>query len=116
MPAASLTVHFASGSAALTPQAERTLDVLGQALTSSLLSNSAFRIEGHTDTVGSPTMNLSLSERRAIAVRDYLQRRFGISPQRLEAVGLGETQLLVRTPAQVAEPRNRRVQILNVSG
>jgi outer membrane protein OmpA-like peptidoglycan-associated protein len=42
--------------------------------------------------------------------------RRGVAASRLEAVGLGETQLLVQTPDATAEPRNRRVQIVNVGG
>jgi OmpA-OmpF porin, OOP family len=113
-PATSLSVLFATGSDRLTPQAERLLDVLGQALASSTLAPYRFRIEGHTDTVGTPEFNHELSERRAIAVRDHLTRRFGVDPARLEAVGLGESQLLVRTPDQTPEARNRRVQVVNL--
>ena len=42
--------------------------------------------------------------------------RYGIAASRLEATGLGETQLLVETPDATAEPRNRRVQIVNLGG
>jgi len=114
LPAASLTVLFAMGSATLTPAAERTLDVLGRALTSAQLAPYRFRIEGHTDTVGSAELNQALSERRAAAVRDYLASRFGVDPSRLEAVGLGQNQLLVHTPDETPEPRNRRVQVVNL--
>lgn len=114
VPAASLTVLFATGSAALMPEAERLLDVLGEALASPALSAYRFRIEGHTDTVGTPEANLELSQRRAAAVRDYLTRRFGLPEARLEAVGLGEGQPLIRTPDGTPEQRNRRVQVINL--
>lgn len=117
-PAASLsvnlTVNFASGSATLTPQAIRTLDELGKALSSSELAAFRFRVEGHTDTVGSAVLNQSLSERRAAAVVQYLVSRFGIGGSRLEAVGMGESQPLVSTGDEVNEPRNRRVQVVNI--
>ena len=115
-PAVSLSVRFATGSAALTPEVERSLDGLGRALSSPQLAPYRFRIEGHTDTVGSPAMNQALSERRAAAVRDYLTGKYGVSPARLEAVGLGETQLLLPTPDETAEARNRRVQVVNLGG
>lgn len=114
--AVSLTVHFASGSAALTPEADRVLEALARALASPQLAPFRFRIEGHTDTVGSRELNQGLSERRARAVREALIARHGIAPARLEAIGLGEQQLLVETPDETAEPRNRRVQILNLGG
>ncbi|RYJ00667.1 MAG: OmpA family protein, partial [Acetobacteraceae bacterium] len=92
--AASISVRFATGSAELTPAAARSLDALGQALSSQQLTPYRFRIEGHTDTVGSAELNRSLSERRAMTVRDYLTGRYGVGADRLEAVGLGESQLL----------------------
>jgi outer membrane protein OmpA-like peptidoglycan-associated protein len=116
VPAASIIVTFASGSATLTPQAEAALAPLGRALTSTDLTPYRFRIEGHTDTVGDTVMNQTLSECRAAAVRDYLVTRFGVDPGRLEAVGLGETQLLVPTRDETPEGRNRRVQVLNLGG
>jgi outer membrane protein OmpA-like peptidoglycan-associated protein len=115
-PAISLTVRFATGSAELTDQARRVLDELGKALTSEDLRPFRFRIEGHTDTVGSVGLNQSLSERRAAAVRAYLTSRFGVEGDRLIAVGLGETRLAVDTGDNVDEPRNRRVQIVNIGG
>jgi outer membrane protein OmpA-like peptidoglycan-associated protein len=113
-PAVNLTVNFATGSAELTPDAIHTLDELGRALASKDLTGYRFRIEGHTDTVGTHDHNQTLSERRAEAVVDYVARKYGVDPGRLQAVGMGETGLLVQTPPQTAEPRNRRVQVINL--
>lgn len=112
--AAALALPFQSGSAALTPDAEKVLEALGRALNSAELSRYRFRIEGHTDTAGEAPVNLALSERRAATVREYLVGRQGVAASRLDSVGLGETQLLVQTPDATPEPRNRRVQIVNV--
>jgi OOP family OmpA-OmpF porin len=113
-PSVNLTVQFRTGSAELTRAAMQTLDQLGQALTSSALSGYRFRIEGHTDTVGSPEANKSLSDQRAAAVASYLEGKFHVTSSRLEAVGMGESDLLVATPPQTPEPRNRRVQVINI--
>ncbi len=113
-PSVNLTVNFATDSAQLTPEAMRTLDELGRALSSKDLAGYRFRIEGHTDTVGSPAYNRTLSERRAEAVADYVAKKYGVDPSRLQAVGMGEDGLLVPTPAQTPEPRNRRVQVINL--
>lgn len=113
-PSVNLSVNFASGSAELTPQAVRTLDELGRALASQDLAGFRFRVEGHTDTVGSAPLNQSLSERRAAAVVQYLISKHGIEASRLQAIGLGESQPLVSTGPQVNEPRNRRVQVVNI--
>jgi OOP family OmpA-OmpF porin len=109
-----MTVVFDTDSAQLTPQAMQALDELGRALTNRELSNYRFRIEGHTDTVGAPDYNSALSERRAAAVVAYLTTKFGVAPSRLEAVGMGAQGLLVPTPPQTPELRNRRVQIVNL--
>lgn len=113
-PSASLYVQFKTGSADLTPQAMATLDELGKALSSSALSGYHFRIEGHTDTVGSKDYNRSLSERRAEAVAAYIKQKFGVDDSRMIPVGLGSDHLLVPTPDQTPEARNRRVEVVNV--
>lgn len=111
---ASLTLTFATGSAALTPQAMSSLDALGSALSSTQLQSYKFLIEGHTDTVGTPAGNRALSQARAEAAAAYLEHRFAIPASRLETVGRGEEGLAVPTGPQVAEPRNRRVQVINL--
>jgi outer membrane protein OmpA-like peptidoglycan-associated protein len=112
----SITVTFPTGSATLTSEAEQALAPLGQALSSPQLAPYRFRIEGHTDTVGDAGTNQRLSERRAQAVREYLVQRYGVTPSRLEALGLGESRPVVATPDNTDEPRNRRVQVVNLDG
>lgn len=113
-PSVNLTVQFRTGSAELTPAATHTLDELGRALSSPSLAGFHFRIEGHTDTVGDPAKNKALSQERAESVVAYLVSKFGVDKSRLEPVGMGEEGLLVQTPAQTPEPRNRRVTVVNV--
>jgi len=115
-PAASLLVLFASGSADLTPPGRTQLDKLGMALKSPQIRGAHFRIEGHTDTAGDSQSNQALSERRANAVVDYLAAQFGIDRGRLVPVGMGKQGLAVPTPDQTAEPRNRRVVVINLDG
>jgi outer membrane protein OmpA-like peptidoglycan-associated protein len=113
-PSVNLTVNFPTGSAELTAAARASLDNLGKALASSELANFRFRIEGHTDTVGSREENKLLSQRRAEAVVSYLSSQYHVAPSRLEAVGMGEDDPLVPTPPQTPEARNRRVQVINL--
>jgi outer membrane protein OmpA-like peptidoglycan-associated protein len=115
-PSIDLTVQFAFGSADLTPAAARALDELGKALTDPDLVGSRIRIEGHTDTVGTRPYNQTLSERRADTVVEYLNERFHVPAERLQAIGVGEDGLLVPTPDQTQEPRNRRVHVVNLDG
>jgi outer membrane protein OmpA-like peptidoglycan-associated protein len=113
-PSVKLMVDFRTGSAELTPAAEHTLDELGHALTSTSLAKYRFRIEGHTDTVGTPALNKALSTRRAEAVTAYLEKNFQIDAARLDAQGLGSDELPVPTPDQTPEPRNRVVKVVNI--
>ena len=114
LPEIDLNVHFDFGSAELTLDAARTLDELGRALSSQSLAGYRFRIEGHTDTVGTADFNRNLSDQRAATVARYLEGRFGVGGSRLETVGLGESMLLVPTPPQTPEMRNRRVHVVNL--
>ncbi len=113
-PSVNLTVNFATGSAELTDQARATLDVLGQALSSNALAQYRFRVEGHTDTVGSPAVNQALSSRRAEAVVAYIAAKYNVATDRMHPVGLGSDDPLVPTADQTPEPRNRRVQVVNI--
>ena len=113
-PAVDLTVNFETASADLTADAMKTLDALGTALSSDALAHYRFRVEGHTDTVGSPAANQALSQRRAKAVVNYISAKFNIPMDRLVPVGMGEQDLAVKTAAQVPEPKNRRVVVVNL--
>ncbi|MEM9731439.1 MAG: OmpA family protein, partial [Myxococcota bacterium] len=53
------------------------------------------RVEGHTDSRGSDAYNLRLSQRRAESVVRYLETKGGVSADRLEAEGFGETQPII---------------------
>jgi OmpA-OmpF porin, OOP family len=113
-PSINLTVNFTTGSADLTAAARASLDNLGKALASSELATFRFRIEGHTDNVGSREANRLLSQQRAEAVVSYLTSQYNVAPSRLEAVGKGQEDPLVDTPPQTPEARNRRVQVINL--
>jgi OOP family OmpA-OmpF porin len=65
---------------------------------------------GHTDTVGSDSINDDVSMQRARIVRARLIEK-GVDAKRIEAVGRGRRELLVPTREGVAEARNRRVEI-----
>lgn len=112
-PSINLNIDFATGSADLTPRATAELDRLGKALTDKSLVDYRFKLVGHTDTTGSAATNLALSRARARAVKTYLTSKFSIPAERLTAIGVGETDLLVPTGPNVANQANRRVQIIN---
>jgi outer membrane protein OmpA-like peptidoglycan-associated protein len=67
-------------------------------------------IIGHADATRSHEYNDALSLRRAQRIRAELIR-LGIDPARIAAEGRGKRELLVPTPDNQAEPRNRRVEV-----
>ena len=69
-------------------------------------------IEGHTDNVGDTNYNLVLSEKRANAVMDYLIVNFTIDPNRVSAVGYGETRGITENDTSEDRQKNRRVEII----
>ena len=104
-----LAVFFEFDRSDITPQAQFLLNNLGQALISPQLAGKKFFIAGHTDAKGSDYYNQALSERRALAVRNYLTYHFGIEPWRLVAVGFGEQRLA--NPSAPNDGINRRVEV-----
>lgn len=104
---ANLLITFATGSAELTPETMRTLEVVAKALQSDRLVGSTFNVEGHADPRGSAEYNLKLSAERAAAVVGYLTGKLGVPADRLAAVGKGSTEPL--DPARPDAPENRRV-------
>ena len=73
--------------------------------------NIKIEINGHTDSDGTDEANLSLSQKRADAVKNQLAS-MGIEPTRLVAKGFGETQLLDKSTTAEAKANNRRVEFL----
>ena len=71
------------------------------------------RIEGHTDSRGNPKRNLLLSQRRAEAVRQYLISK-GVAPDRLQAVGYGDTRPIAPNDTRKGRAANRRVEFIIV--
>lgn len=66
------------------------------------------RLEGHTDALGSDAYNQRLAEARALACRDFILRDGGIAPDRIEAVGFGESQPLASNDTEAGQAQNRR--------
>ena len=104
-------IGFAFDSAALTPEAEAQIAYIAAAMQGPQNQGARFLIEGHTDSRGAEAYNLSLSQRRAQSVLNRL-RALGIPPQRISAVGFGETRLLAGVDPGAAIQRRVEFVIL----
>jgi len=67
-------------------------------------------LEGHTDSKGTDAYNEKLSQRRVEAIKNYLVEKFGISADRLKAVGYGESKPIATNDTDEGRQLNRRVQ------
>jgi outer membrane protein OmpA-like peptidoglycan-associated protein len=104
----SFTLFFAFGTDVLTPDS---VQALGQAYAEASRRPAAEVIViGHTDRVGSVQQNDALSLQRAERIRRELVG-LGMANEQISTVGRGEREPLVATDDEVAEPRNRRVEI-----
>jgi len=103
------TLHFQTGGVTLTDASQAEVP----ALLAEVVRRGAVEvlIEGHTDTVGDALANDALSLARADAVRVLLVAQ-GLTATFVRVVGRGERALLVPTPDDTDEPRNRRVDVL----
>jgi outer membrane protein OmpA-like peptidoglycan-associated protein len=105
----SFTLYFIEGSDEFTEASKEILaSVLAEIATHPVPD---IVVVGHTDRVGRDTDNDALALRRAETVRTILIGR-GLPAASIVTAGRGERELLVPTPDGVAEPRNRRVEIV----
>jgi len=68
-------------------------------------------VEGHTDDQGEPEQLVELSEQRAKSIKSYLISK-GISPMRIDAVGVGDQKPLNDTRTDALRQKNRRVEVI----
>jgi outer membrane protein OmpA-like peptidoglycan-associated protein len=108
LPPASFTLYFVEGRNEFTAESRRDFDAVFTEIARRPVPDLV--VIGHTDTVGSATFNDNLSRQRADVVRNALVAR-GIAAERIVVVGRGEREPVVPTADNVAEPRNRRVEI-----
>ena len=108
-PTKSWMVFFDTNSTTLSQQGSMTVTEAANVAKS--MANSRVGVTGFTDTDGSPAYNQQLSIRRADAVKKALVSN-GIAPQAITVNGSGEAGLLIETPDQTKNEKNRRVQIV----
>ncbi len=101
-------VKFEFDSDRLTEEAKRILIQVGQTLNA--YPNISVEVEGHTDSIGSDSYNLGLSERRSIAVKTFLTGQ-GVVAKRMTPVGYGETRPIDSNETDAGRENNRRVEL-----
>ena len=101
-------VYFTTGSNELTAESVQLIGTIQGEL--GRLPAPEVIVIGHTDRVGTLESNDALSAKRAEFIRDKLIA-IGVPAARIESSGRGEREPLVPTDDEVAEPRNRRVEI-----
>jgi NitT/TauT family transport system substrate-binding protein len=101
-----VSISFATGSATLTENAKTIIDYkFGDIV---LMSSNRIRIEGNTDSTGSYNLNVSLSEKRAKAVADYLITKYNVDRNRIITVGNGPDKPIADNNTDTGRAKNRR--------
>ena len=72
------------------------------------------KIQGHTDNMGPESYNQMLSEKRALAVKEYMVKN-GIESERLNAVGFGATQNVASNENDAGRALNRRIDFMSIN-
>jgi len=102
-------IQFESGKSTI----KKTSFVILNQIAKVLIANPSYLVEvrGHTDNVGNPASNLTLSGDRAAAVRDYLMTK-GVDVARLTSHGFGDTLPVASNKTTAGKAKNRRVEFV----
>ena len=105
-----IQIQFTPGSDEIMPGSYLLLDKLGETMTS--FGSTVLRIEGNTDSTGSATGNLTLSEKRALSVKNYIVKNFpNIPPTRFQTIGRGSSNPIAENTSEAGRQQNRRTDI-----
>lgn len=101
-------VSFVTGSAQLTPESSSELDIAVAAMTKD--PEMTIEVGGHTDNVGNPAKNKSLSDARAKSVVAYMVSK-GIDAKRMTGVGYSDTKPIADNATPEGRQINRRTEL-----
>ena len=108
----SVTVHFKTGSARLTPAAKAEIDAAAARVQAENLKGWIVAVVGYADSTGNAARNRSLSERRAEAVINYLVTKYDLPMRRLvQPFGYGSLNPVTSNETGAGRAQNRRVEI-----
>jgi len=104
-----LYIHFDTGKAVLKPESKNSISQIVALMKEN--TDLKVAVEGHTDDVGTPQSNQTLSEKRAQAVVDAIVKE-GVDGKRLSAAGLGQTRPIADNKTEEGKAKNRRVELV----
>lgn len=104
-------INFDNDKATIKPESMGTLNIIVDILKNN--PELRFEIQGHTDSNGSATRNLTLSQQRADAVRQQLIS-MGVDGARLSTKGLGDTKPIAENSSPEGRANNRRVEFVTI--
>ena len=107
----SLYINFETGKSDIKTESQKTIDEIAEMLKNN--SSLKVSIEGHTDNVGTPATNKTLSENRAKAVMNALIAK-GVDKSRLSAKGWGQDKPISDNTTEDGKAKNRRVEIVKL--
>jgi outer membrane protein OmpA-like peptidoglycan-associated protein len=113
-PTVTLNVLFGSSSDAIPPASYVEIDKLGTLLSWPQYTDYRIQLEGHTDSQGSAHKNQALSEKRVQNIKHYLVEHFHLAPERILAVGYGESRPIASNDTPEGRGQNRRVEVVNL--
>ncbi len=103
-----LYINFETGKSAIKSESQTIIDELYKMLSSN--PTLKISIEGHTDNVGNPASNKTLSEQRASSVKTALTKK-GIDLNRIKTIGFGQEKPIAENSNEDGKAKNRRVEI-----
>jgi OOP family OmpA-OmpF porin len=103
-------ITFPVGKSAIDPTSFGLMTKVQDAI--KLFPNASLIVEGHTDSDGSDSANLILSQDRADAVKQYLISNTGWNPEKISSIGYGETRPVADNQNAEGKARNRRIDLV----
>lgn len=100
-------IQFETGKAVIVKKSYSILDEIAKVFKEN--PDYIIEVQGHTDNVGKADVNMSLSEKRAQAVREYLVKA-GVEGSRMTAHGYGSTVPIADNSTKAGRAKNRRVE------
>lgn len=104
-----LYINFDTGKSIIKPESQPIIDQIVQMMKQN--PNLEVRVEGHTDNVGNPKSNKTLSEERAKSVVSAIVKK-GVDAKRLSATGFGQDKPVADNKTEEGRAKNRRVELV----